>query len=296
MWSAKVYKKTKIIQTSLATVHIESEVYEERPPPQAEGPPRWIEKVEHKNPEDEKKAMQQHHLDYLFQLGQRHAKEVQNEPTEPTAANGSSSSPPIVGDVGSLSDDKNVVAAVRQQVGKEHVGLHRAVSNRRVVTGSIKPQQQQAPELPKIQEEEKYLGITLRDISNKLFSVSGDEKKDSCGVEETKIPEEDEMGKADQSNIFSFDALFRGIPFYSSNHEKPVRKDRKAPYFTDDILKKQQHDDLAPIKEIKILKDGNSTRWSCHDEMMPDDEEQGYLRRLHSDDMSCVTIPNMNQS
>jgi hypothetical protein len=320
MWPAKVYKKTKTIETPLATVQIESEVYVEKPPTRSEGPPRWLTEAElaRNNPEQEKKSMQQQHLDHLFQLGQQYTQGTKKETKEPLTTTKGTRPTPIVGDIISWSDEKNVVAAVsaRQQVGKEQVGLHRAVSTRRVAnadsTRTKQGQTREAPELPKIQEEDKYLGITFRDISNKLFAgtITGtiESAEECCGVEETKLPEAESMEmeipileKEHQTNLAGFSIgnvfsknLFQGMPFYKSNNDdKPVTEKRKAPYFTDAMFQKQ-NDDIAPVKEIKILHD--TSQWSCHDELMPHDEEQGYLRRLHSDDMSCVTIPNMIQS
>jgi hypothetical protein len=318
MWAAKVYMKTKIIVTPMATVQIESEVYEEKPPTRSEeGPPRWLTKSELavNNPEQEKKSMQQQHYDNLFKLGQQHKKGSKYEMKKPltTTTTKGTRPTPIVGDVVSSSDEKNVVAAVpvKQQVKKEHVGVHRrAMSTRRAVnadstrTKQKQGQNREALELPKIQMQDKYLGITtLRDISNKLFATTIVEPaEECCGVEETKSPEAEsteipKLEKEHQTNLaaFSMKNLFQGISFYSANtaDAKPVTEKRRAPYFTDAMFQKQ-NDDIAPVKEIKILH--NTSQWSCHDELMPHDEGHGFLKRLHSDDMSCVTIPNMHQS
>eukprot|EP00980_Cylindrotheca_fusiformis_P004198 scaffold912_cov119-Cylindrotheca_fusiformis.AAC.14 len=308
MWSSKVYMKSKIIRTPLATIHVESEVYETPPPPpKEEGPPRWLDKTKKRSPEEEKRAMQQQHLDHLYQLGQRHTKGSHSESKETSEAKESGSSD-VGSDVGNLRDEKNSVSA-RQQVEQEkRVGLHRLSSNRRM--GDSTKRNIVTPEVVKVEEKEEEqeqqemsFALTLQNISNKLlFASPVDEEKECYGAEESKAAdtvsmEVPKVENGEESTLLDVISkkLYQGFMFYTaSNDEQDEEKEKTtAPSFANDQpkekrrqqQKQQDNCETVPVKEIEIM-----------NMSLQQNEGQGCRSRLHSDDMSCVTIPNMIRS
>lgn len=279
MHAAKVYKKTKIEETPLAIVHIESEYYEEKPEILREGPPRWLENMDspQQHPDAKRQTDQRRHMDFLFQLGQRYQSASGEEKSAGSHTNGGS------------------------------VGAHRAASSRHLGTsGSDLIKESADPQPAQKNAAETYLGISLRDISNKLFNASINHtsyKVKTEGVEETK--EEDEDLKRNRTPLAGFDIgkviprnFFDSIPAMPfmggarASEEAPLNDpaNGKAPLFTEEMRQRQEQS-LAPVDEIRIM---NYQCGNCNEKVITVDDYGGYLQPAPSEDMSCVTIPNMN--
>mmetsp|Transcript_22551 Transcript_22551/g.55819 ORF Transcript_22551/g.55819 Transcript_22551/m.55819 type:complete len:295 (-) Transcript_22551:139-1023(-) len=291
MVNAKVYKKTKVVETALATVHIETEVYETKPVLVGEGPPKWLKNLDPSQPNTEAKRQtdQRHHLNILFQLGQQHQS---NNGEEKSA--------------GSDSSDE---ARSSEPANGSSVAAHRSTSTRHldVSASDVSNQQLQLtePEGAGRDAAETYLGISLRDISNKLFMTSMETlSRATDGVEETKEGEED-SNKDSMPSIVGFDIgkvlpknLLESIPaisFYGSksSDEAPLNDpvNGKAPLFTEEMREKQRQS-IVPLDEIRILDPCEA----CNADLSAVEDSHCYLRQAQSDEMSCVTIPNMNEN
>jgi len=296
---AKVYKKTKVVDTPLATVHIESEFYEQASErrPAAEGPPRWLSNADpsRQNPDVAKQSEQKYHLNYLFQLGQHHS----------MVSCG-------VQEHFSPGEEKSAGSRSFEEKTGESVGAHRAASTRQLDTSSeaFGDDSNQLSNLKKTQESvpERYLGINLRDISNKLFMATIDSQNrndETDGVEETKeedgaaLPKKGEglssitgfdIGKVISKNLFKAMPAMPAMSLFSKSSDDELNDPAKgkAPLFTEEIREKQRKS-LAPVDEIRILGSCDN----CAD-LLSVEDSGCYLQRIQSDDMSCVTMPNMN--
>lgn len=293
MNAAKVYKKTKVEQTPLALVQIESEYYEERPVVVlAEGPPKWLKKTDPSQPHPDAKRQtdQRHHMNVLFQLGLQHQSDS--------------------------GEEKSAGSSVSSCDNRESVGAHRAASARHLVVSDdfnssdlLSNNNKEAPPPPQREVVEKnaaetYLGISLRDISNKLFMTSMDTKKKdrSGGVEETKEGDERDsmpsMAGFDIGKVLPMNLLdsIPTMPFISgvktTSDEAELNDpaaNGAAPLFTEEMWAKQQQS-LVPLTEIRIMNPCDV----CNANLLTVDDSGCYLRPSQSDDMSCVTIDNMN--
>ncbi|CAJ1942216.1 unnamed protein product [Cylindrotheca closterium] len=291
MMNSKVYKKTKVVETSLATVQIESEVYETKPVTVGEGPPRWLKNIEpsQQNPEAKRETDQRQHMNLLFKLGQKHqSSSFLSE--EKSAGSGS-------------SDERR---SREQLYGGTTIGVHRSTRHLDVSSASddlSKQQKQPEPEDVRKDAAETYLGISLRDISNKFFMT---QNCPTDGVEETKEGEEDakrdsrpslvgfDIGKVIPKNLLESIQTIPAMSFYGSNRssdEAPLNDpvNGKAPLFTEEMREKQLQS-LVPLDEIRIIDPCEA----CRVDLTTVEDGDFYLRRTESDEMSCVTIPNMN--
>ncbi|KAL3942667.1 MAG: hypothetical protein SGBAC_003186 [Bacillariaceae sp.] len=279
MMNGKVYKKTKVVETSLATIQVENNVYETKPVVVAEGPPRWLKNVDtsQQNPETKRQTDQRHHLSALFKLGQKHQS--------------------FHGEEKSAGSDSGAEIRSSDQASGGSIGAHRRSTRRLVVSASDSSIEKQIPEpedVGKNKPESTYLGISLRDISNKLFMTSMETS------EETK--EEQDSNRDSMPSIAGFDIgkvlpknLLDSIPamsFYGtkSSDEAPLNDpaNGKAPLFTEEMREKQQQI-LLPFDEIRIVDPCEA----CKADLRGVENSAIYLRRTQSDEMSCVTIPNM---
>lgn len=276
------------METPLATVQIESEVYETKPA-MVGGPPRWLKKVEpsQQNSEAKRETDQLHHRNILFQLGQRHQSQT-NLGEEKSA--GSESFDEF------RSNDKMFGGTV---------GVHRSTSTRHLDVSTSDLSKQPEPEGIRKNAAETYLGISLRDLSNKLF-MTQNYVNDRGGVEETKEGEDDskrsgpsivgfDIAKVIPKNLLESITAIPTMPFYGSksSDEAPLNDpaNGKAPLFTEEMREKQQQC-LAPFDEIRIIDPCEA----CRVDLAAVEDSGCYLRPAQSDDMSCITLPNMDIS
>jgi len=224
-------------------------------------------------------------MDILFQLGQQHQSDAGEEKS-----------------AGSCDNETN----------EESLGAHRSASSRHL-DSCVSHFGKEECETVQKNAAETYLGISLRDISNKLFmtsilpiTTSTTRKEQVDGVEETKEEKDEDnldlTRHSALSSITAFDIgkvlpmnLLDSMSFLANKTEEAPLTDPangKAPLFTEEMREKQEQS-LLPLDEIRIL----DPCGACNKNLLTTvDDSDTYLRPAQSDEMSCVTIPNMNDA